>query len=169
MDDSQSRGFSYSGSGSKSGRRTSLTAQGERGSCTGHAFHSEHPGGGDSISNKRNQGSLEETHIFLLSVLGGVLAWRVWRGLWVTDGRYQLIQHIFTESLRSVQPSASCSLPSAASLPPGAVELITLESEPTEMWVWSRDVPQMASFSLDCFPSFLTAESVMFHPWEASV
>ena len=73
-DDSQSSGFSYSGSCSKSGRRTSLTAQGERGSCTGHAFCSERPGGGDSISNKRNQGSLEEMHIFLLSVLGGVLA-----------------------------------------------------------------------------------------------
>ena len=53
----------------------------------------------------------------------------------MTDGRYQLIQHIFTESLLSVQPSASCSLPSVASLPPGAAELITLESEPTEVLV----------------------------------
>lgn len=64
-DDSQSSGFSYSGSCSKSDRWTSLTAQVERGSCAGHAFHSEHPGGGDSISNKRNQGSLEEAHVFL--------------------------------------------------------------------------------------------------------
>ena len=64
-DDSQSSGFSYSGSCSKSDRWTSLTAQGERRSCTGYAFHSEHPGGGDSMFNKRNQGALEEAHVFL--------------------------------------------------------------------------------------------------------
>lgn len=64
-DDSQSSGFSYSESCSKSDGWTALAAQGERGNYTGHAFRSEHPGGGDSVSSKRNQGSLEEAHIFL--------------------------------------------------------------------------------------------------------
>lgn len=63
-DDSQSGGFSYSGSCSKSDRRTPLTAEGERGSCAGRAFHSEHASGG-STSNKRSQGSLEETRVSL--------------------------------------------------------------------------------------------------------
>lgn len=67
---------------------------------------------------------------FWLSVLGGVLAWRVWRGL--LSDRWAVPTHP-APYLLSVQPSASCSPPSVASLSPGAVELMTLESEPSEM------------------------------------
>ena len=147
-----------------------LSALRPRVGCTRHPCSSEHPGGKDSISNKRKHGSLEEAHVFLAVSFRGNLSLESLEGTlrdrWALPAR---VAHTYW--LPPKGPAFNfLSLPSVASPTLGAVELMLLGDEPQEVWVWSWDIPQVAFSSLDwVFLLLLIAKSLMLHPWVASV